>query len=165
MKKNRLNKPLSISANPGYPRMVGEPWIIEHSYTRSTISRHADRMHKNPTPAEKKLIRILNSLNSGVLKRRFTSQHVVSGKWIVDIFFYENRLAIEIDGSVHYTEKQKMRDRQKEQDCARFDITLLRLTNAEVFGDREQLIEKLRHGWRMALRRKNKIIGKANYPN
>ncbi len=117
-------------------------------------------MRKNPTSAENKLINILKSLNGGVLKGRFTSQHVVSGKWIVDFYFVENRLAIEVDGSVHNTPEQMKRDSQKERDCTRFDITLLRLTNADVFGDRERLMQKLRDGWRMALKRENRIIGK-----
>lgn len=120
-------------------------------------------MRRRPTPAERRLSWILNSLNRGVLKGRFRKQHVVSGRWIVDFFFPEIRLAIEVDGSFHLSEERRALDREKEQDCARFDITLLRLKNAEVFGDRERLIERLRDGWRTALRRENKIIGK-QYP-
>jgi hypothetical protein len=54
---------------------------------------------------------------------------------------------------------------EKEQDCARFDITLLRITNADVFGDRDKLVDKLRHGWRMALKRENQLIGKEYCPS
>ena len=55
----------------------------------------------DPTRAEAELQRILNSLNGGVLRGKFKREHVVSGKWIVDFFFPEVRLAIEVDGSVH----------------------------------------------------------------
>jgi hypothetical protein len=32
-------------------------------------------------------------------------------------------------------------------DCERFDITLIRVRNSEVFGDRDYLLQKLRAGW------------------
>lgn len=160
-KTPKRNNPYANAAwwPPAIPGAVGEASIISPYYTKSTVRRHADRMKGAPTSAERKLIGILNSLKKGVLKGSFRSQHVVSGRWIVDIFFHEIRLAIEVDGSVHNTAEQKNRDRQKERDCARFDITLLRLTNAEVFGDRERLIQQLRNGWREALDRENKLVG------
>jgi very-short-patch-repair endonuclease len=73
-------------------------------------------------------------------------EHVASGKWIVDFFFPEIRLAIEVDGSTHNSQAQQAKDRQKDADCKRFDITVLRLRNAEIFGNRDRLTEKLR--WR-----------------
>jgi very-short-patch-repair endonuclease len=145
------------------PRVVFEPSIIEVAHPVSYVRRHAKRMRIRPTAAERELCSILGSLKGGVLKGRFTKQHVVSGRWIVDFFFPEIRLAIEVDGAIHCTAEQRARDWQKERDCARFDITLLRVTNADVFGDRDKLIQKLRHGWRMALDRENKIIGKVHH--
>ena len=118
-------------------------------------------MRRNPTAAEQHLSRILNTLNSGILKGRFRTQHVISGQWIVDFFFPEIRLAVEVDGSVHRTKEQKIRDTEKEKDCRRFDITLVRVSNSEVFGNREKLLDKLRSGWRAALKRENFIIGKS----
>lgn len=145
-----------------FAKVVGEGSMFPLRYGKCYVHRFADRMRRNPTRAERQLALILSSLSGGRLKGRFVQQHVVSGKWIVDIFFLENRLAIEIDGGIHQQEGQIARDRQKEQDCVRFDITLLRVTNSEVFGDRDRLLTKLRLGWRTALRRENKIIGKAN---
>lgn len=143
-----------------YARVVYEPSIGVTTYVRSYISQHARRMRQRPTPAERKLRDILNSLNHGVLQGRFQMQRAISGRWIVDIYFPEVRLAIEVDGSIHRTKDQQLRDAQKAADCAEIDITLLRVTNGEVFGDREHLVEKLRSGWRAALRRQNRIIGK-----
>jgi hypothetical protein len=67
--------------------------------------------------------------------------------------------SIAVHCPVRNSSQRRKFDRQKERDCARFDITLLRITNAEIFGDKARLTEKLRHGWRMALDRENKIIG------
>lgn len=149
----------------GIPRVVGEPSIIEPVYANSHISRHAGQMRRRPTPAERQLLAIFNSLNGGVLRGRFHVQHVISGRWIVDFFFFEIRLAIEVDGAVHRTSSQKARDLEKEQDCVRFDISLLRIMNEDVFGDRDRLVDKLRQGWRRALRRENRLVGKVYHPS
>ena len=138
---------------------MGDSPSIQDYPTRSRIREFAIHNRKNPTPAEDKLRRILEGLNDGCLRGRFNCQYPISGKWIVDFFFPEIRLAVEVDGSIHRTEEQREQDRLKDADCARFDITMLRITNLEVYGDRESLIEKLRAGWRNALNRENRIIG------
>lgn len=140
-------------------RLVGEPPILTESWNASRISGFANQCRDNPTPAEAELNKILMGLKDGVLRGKFIRQHAISGKWIVDFFFPDIRLAIEVDGSIHRTENQSKRDRLKDADCAEYDITMLRITNSEVFGDRNKLVEKLRSGWRMALLRENKIIG------
>ena len=141
------------------PHVVGEHrWNPIH-YPKSRIREYADQNRRNPTPAELELEKILNDLNGGALKNRFTTQHVISGDWIVDFFVPENRLAIEVDGSIHQTDAQKQKDQKKEEDCCRFDITLLRITNEEIFGDGQYLIRKLRVGWSKACKRDNNIVG------
>ena len=141
-------------------RVVGEPPIDSNRVGKSYIALNAKKNRKNPTPAEKEFRRLISSLNDGALRTRFRDQHVISGKWIVDFFFPEVRLAIEIDGSIHQTAKQIEKDLRKDADCKRFDITLIRISNDEVFGDRGALIAKLRDGWRQAKARPNSMIGK-----
>lgn len=148
------------SSDVTIPRVVGEHPLTTEYPVRSRIREFADSNRKNPTPAERELRRILDQLNGGVLRGKYKCQHAISGKWIVDFFFPEIRLAIEVDGSIHLTEEQREQDRLKEADCARFDITMLRIGNREVYRDRESLIEKLRSGWREALGRENRIIGR-----
>ena len=79
----------------------------------------------------------------------------------MDFFFPEVRLAIEIDGGHHGRGQQAERDRNKERDCRRFDITLVRFTNAEVFGNPAAVVEKLRGAWSIARARENVIVGKS----
>ena len=146
-------------ASVSTPRVVGEPIVFHGFPGRSYIHSNADRRRNSPTPAERELFRILNQLNNGILRGKFKREYAISGKWIVDFFFPKIRLAIEVDGSIHRTEHQKKRDKSKDEDCAKFDITVLRITNREVYGNREALIAKLRAGWRQALNRNNRIIG------
>ncbi|SEG10340.1 Very-short-patch-repair endonuclease [Thalassococcus halodurans] len=154
-------KPPSTATGVGVPmaRALGEPAFFNDGRKRSKILEFADYRRANPTPAEAELSRILNALNDGVLRQKFVREHVISGQWIVDFFFSEIRLAVEVDGSIHLTGHQLHRDKLKDADCAKFDITILRITNSEVFGCREKLISKLRSGWREALSRKNRVIG------
>ena len=141
------------------PGVVGETSLFTGHPSRSKTLEYAERRRRRPTPAEAELERILNGLNGGVLRGKFKRERAVSGKWIVDFFFQEIRLAIEVDGSIHLTKDQLERDRQKDEDCAKLDITVLRLTNGDIAGNRNKLITKLRAGWREALNRENRIVG------
>lgn len=159
-KKTRTRRSGIRNSGVWVPRVVGEPPPFAESPKRSYILENADQNRNNPTGPEEKLEKFLNQLSDGVLRGRFQREYVISGKWIVDFFFPENRLAIEVDGAIHQTTQQKKRDRQKDEDCARFDITMLRINNREIYGDECKLINKLRLGWGRALKRDNQIIGK-----
>lgn len=159
-KNVRKNSSPSIIAT-GYvlPNVVGEAVSTQGKPRKSKIHQFAKQNSNNPAPAELEFQRFLNKLNGGVLRDKFKREHVISGKWISDFFFPDIRLAIELDGSYHLRSQQITRDRQKDEDCEKFDITVLRITNKEVFGDQDKLTEKLRGGWRRALDRKNHTIG------
>ena len=159
-KKRRRSKQNGGGHIAPLPRVIGEKIHLDYLFERSHILKYADYRRANPTPAESEFQTFLNKLNGGVLRRQFVREHVISGRWIVDFFFHEIRLAIEIDGSIHLTGIQKQKDKMKDKDAARFDITVLRLTNREVAGNKGILREKLRKAWRSALDRENKIIGK-----
>jgi very-short-patch-repair endonuclease len=102
-----------------------------------------------PTAAEAALEQILSTVNNGALKGKFQREWAFCN-WILDFFFVENRLGIEVDGRYHSSPRQKTKDAEKEIACRRFDVTLFRLTNEDVFGNRELLLEKLRDAYRRA---------------
>ena len=135
------------------PRMVYENYssVPSRQKPRTFIKRFAKENERNPTKSEKQFEAFLNDLNSGSIRGQFVCQHIFSSKWILDFFFPEIRLGIEIDGSIHEKPEQVKRDKQKNTDAKKFEITLLRITNAEVSGDRHLLIQKLRAGWRASL--------------
>ncbi len=117
-----------------------------------TLRLIADERREHPTRAERALAAILNGLNDGALDGRFRREWVCGGRWIVDFYFPEVRLGIEVDGGYHRSTTQKGWDQFKEGGLESAGVTLLRLTNEEVFGDRERLLVKLRKAWQMALR-------------
>lgn len=131
--------------------VVGDaPVFIEPKKRRNKAQENARKRKAMPTPAERELEIILNTLDGGALRGRFFREWAFADKWILDFFFSEVRLGIEVDGSIHTLPTQREIDRKKEKSCKRWDITLIRITNREVFRNRGDLLEKLREGWRTA---------------
>ena len=112
----------------------------------------ARERREQPTRAERELAAILSGLSEGALQGRFRRE-CVCGEWILDFYFPEVRLGIEVDGGYHRSTRQQGRDLVKRSGLAGAGVTLLRLTNEEVFGDRARLVGKLREAWRSAARR------------
>ena len=118
-----------------------------------TLELIATERREHPTRAERALATVLNEVNGGALEGRFRREWVCGGRWIVDFYFPEVRLAIEVDGGYHRSTFQLGWDLFKATELEAAGMTLLRLTNQEVLGDREWLLAKLRRGWRAALAR------------
>ena len=104
---------------------------------------------RQSTQAEAELERILNTLGGGALAGEFWREYPV-GNWLIDFYFPAIKLAIEVDGGYHRAPLQWRRDLHKTAELEARGITVLRLTNAEVLGERARLIEKLRVAWRVA---------------
>jgi very-short-patch-repair endonuclease len=111
----------------------------------------ADARREHPTRAERALEALLGELNGGALDGEFRRE-CVCGRWIVDFYFPAVRLALEVDGGYHRSAAQRSRDLFKEAELEAAGITLVRLTNEEVLGERGRLVAKLREAWRAALR-------------
>ena len=63
--------------------------------------------------------------------KRFVRQKVI-GKYILDFYCAEKKLAIEIDGSQHYDEKGRMIDIDRTKSINEYGISVLRFTNGEI---------------------------------
>jgi len=112
----------------------------------------AEARREAPTRAERALEAILNGLADGALEGEFRREWVC-GEWILDFYFPAVRLAIEVDGGYHRATLQLSRDLHKAAALDAAGVTLVRLKNQEVFGDRERLVAKLREAWRASCRR------------
>jgi very-short-patch-repair endonuclease len=110
----------------------------------------ADERRLAPTAAEAELERILRSLGGGALAGEFRREWPV-GDWTLDFYFPTVRLAIEVDGGYHRAQWRWRLDLAKNRDLEARGITVLRLANAEVFGDRDKLVARLRVAWRAAM--------------
>lgn len=62
---------------------------------------------------------------------RFKRQKAI-GKYIVDFYCAKANLAIELDGSQHYTEKGRADDRNRTQDLEQCGIRVVRFKNYQI---------------------------------
>lgn len=115
-----------------------------------TLALVAQAHREHPTRAERALEAFLNEVNGHALEGRFERERVCGERWIVDFYFPEVRLAIEVDGGYHRSTFQLGWDLFKAAELEAAGLTVLRLTNQEVLGDRARLVAKLRRAWRTA---------------
>lgn len=133
MGKRQTVKPSSLPTI--YARVVNEP-IGRTSNLEATNSdpahRCALRRKSRRTFAERQFEQLVLGIGNGFLIGKFETEWAICGRWILDFYFPEYRLAVEIDGRYHDEPNQKERDLAKAADCEKLEITLLRLTNDEV---------------------------------
>jgi very-short-patch-repair endonuclease len=134
----KIAKP-KLKYRPFLPRKCG-----------SITQRIADSRRSGGTRAEIVLEHILLNVGGGMFRGRFQREWAYGGRWIVDFYFPEVRLGVEVDGGYHNHIAQQHRDKERENALAMSGITIIRLKNDEVFGDRESLLLKLHSGWRKA---------------
>ena len=73
---------------------------------------------------------------------KFRRQYSV-GKYIVDFYCPEKKLAIEIDGDTHYNEQAKRYDSKREIFIANFGIKTFRFTNLEIAKNIDGVLKKI----------------------
>jgi very-short-patch-repair endonuclease len=87
------------------------------------------RLRRNATDAERALWRLLRSHQLEGYK--FRRQHSV-GPYILDFYCPAARLAVEVDGSQHYTPEGLTSDAERTAHLGGIGIRMLRFTNVEV---------------------------------
>ncbi len=109
------------------------------------LTRH---LRKNQTPAEKAFWKMVRKKK--ILSRRIFRQYPIMirdqiGKemkfFILDFYCRKLKLAIEIDGAVHDTQKERDEDRTYYLQCR--GIKVIRFTNQEVLSEPQKVQQKL----------------------
>ncbi len=100
-------------------------------------------LRNNATRSERLLWNCLK--NSQLMGYKFRRQHGV-GKYVLDFYCPELKLAIEIDGPLHETESGRRHDFQRQQFVESLGIRFLRFTDDEVRLDVDGVVERIR-GW------------------
>lgn len=95
-------------------------------YNKNLIPR-AKELRKNATPQENELwYKFLR-----FYPIRFQRQKTI-GQFIVDFYCHEARLAIELDGSQHFTPEGHTRDEARTAAIETFGVEVLRFTNRDI---------------------------------
>lgn len=99
----------------------------------------ARELRKAQTEAEQVLWQYLR--NRKFCNKRFRRQYVFCG-FIIDFYCPEDKLGIELDGSIHL--KQKEYDRYRQDVIEDFGIKIVRFKNREVFANTEIVLQTIK---------------------
>ncbi|MEO5807547.1 DUF559 domain-containing protein [Devosia sp.] len=95
---------------------------------------HAQRLRKNPTPAEIRLWRLISPMRLG--GHHFRKQ-VPIGRYVVDFAYHHAKLVIEVDGDTHGGASAIQHDAVRDAFLRHEGYTVLRFSNAEVMTNGE----------------------------
>ena len=101
----------------------------------------ARELRREQTKAEKLLWSGLR--NRQLANAKFRRQHPL-GRYIVDFYCDESRLAVELDGSIHEQPNQAGYDRARRRELVQRGIRLLVFKNQEVFADLQSVLTTIR---------------------
>ena len=103
-------------------------------------------LRNNGTAAEATLWTLLS--NSQLEGRKFRRQHSIKN-YIVDFYCHSEKLAIELDGDVHFSEQSLAYDKRRDAELDSLGIKVIRFENEEVFRATTAVLEKIKScfGW------------------
>jgi very-short-patch-repair endonuclease len=108
--------------------MAGPRWIAY----RTNLTSRAQALRRDPTPAEKKLwFEFLRDL-----PQKFTRQKPL-GQYVADFYCSRQRLAIELDGDSHYTDRAQRYDQLRTAALETRGVRVIRFTNTDVLENFE----------------------------
>jgi very-short-patch-repair endonuclease len=97
-------------------------------------------LRSNLTPAEAELWSHLKS--SKLNGRKFRRQHSI-GNFILDFYCPSEKLALELDGQVHYHEVAEQIDAERDQTLKNLGVKVIRFENKEVFQNLEGILQEI----------------------
>lgn len=109
-------------------------------------THRARALRGNATPAERVLWELLRRRALGP---RFRRQHPL-GPFIADFFCCEASLVVEVDGSVHDTERARRHDTDRDAFFAYCGVRVLRLRNDLVLHAPDEALERIRAALRVS---------------
>ncbi|HEY3447228.1 MAG TPA: endonuclease domain-containing protein [Myxococcales bacterium] len=106
----------------------------------ASLRERCRELRRNATPAERRLWELLKGRQLDGWK--FRRQHQF-GPFILDFFCPASRLAIEVDGPVHWTAQAEMRDEIRTEFLEENGIRVLRFTNDEVLHRTDAVLVRI----------------------
>ena len=118
---------------------------IMQVHNRQELKENRRNLRANLTPAEIRLWKCLQ--NKQLDGRKFRRQHSV-GNYIVDFYCPEERIAIELDGNVHFNPVNEQYDRQRDENIESLGIKVVRFSNSDVFERIDNVLNEIRGHFR-----------------
>ncbi len=111
-----------------------------YTHPPKTLIAKARKLRQEMTDAEQLLWRLLR--NRGVHNAKFRRQHPI-GRYVLDFYCHEAKLAIELDGGQHAEPQREAYDRERTAWLARQGIEVLRFWDNEVLQQTEAVLESI----------------------
>jgi very-short-patch-repair endonuclease len=110
------------------------------------LKKFRKKLRKNLTSAEARFWKVMQ--NSNFEGRKFRRQHSI-GNYILDFYCPSEKLAIELDGQVHFNDISREYDYERRLFLEKQGVKVLRFENKRVFEDLEWMLDVIRSnfGW------------------
>jgi very-short-patch-repair endonuclease len=115
-------------------------WQTADTIEYELLKSHSKAKRSNQTEAESVFWQIAKGSGLGQKCRR---QYII-GEYIVDFFFRQSMLIVEIDGGYHFTEEQQKEDITRQNWLEQKGYKVLRFTNEQVLYDTDNMINELK---------------------
>jgi very-short-patch-repair endonuclease len=115
----------------GVPRFERDREVVKLTRVFNIVDGKSTRRMLRRNMPEAEIILWSRLRRRCLLGYKFRRQYGI-GRYSVDFFCPELKLAIEVDGSSHFVEHAEERDRIREEFIGQFGVCFLRFTNSEV---------------------------------
>ena len=109
-------------------------------HNRKYLKENRKDLRSNSTPAEAELWKYLRAAQLG--GRKFRRQHSI-GNYILDFYCPSEKLAIELDGHVHFHAAAEQSDTERDQALQELGIKVLRFENKDVFSHLDAILQEI----------------------
>ena len=117
-------------------------------YNRKYLKETRRKLRNNLTPAEATLWRCLQ--RKQLEGRKFRRQHSV-GNYILDFYCPSEKLAVELDGALHFTPTGAEKDTVRDNYLAEMGIIVLRFENKLVFEQIDVVLDSIRSNFQSSI--------------
>lgn len=128
---------------------------------KSELNEFRKKLNSKKTRAEQVLEATLSRHIRGK-GSRLKAQYVL-GFYIADFFYRSRNLVIEVDGSIHETSEQKLKDARRDSFFESKGIRVLRLTNEEILNNPVSCIQKILAFPMLPKNKRSKAIGRCQW--
>ncbi len=135
-----------VSAGRGGFETSDTPELKEKINNLPHLKFFRKNLRNNLTPAEASFWKVVQ--NSKLEGRKFRRQHSV-GNYILDFYCPSEKLAIELDGEVHFNESARQYDYERKLFLEHYGIKVLRFENKLIFEELGWVLDKIKSnfGW------------------
>jgi very-short-patch-repair endonuclease len=121
--------------------------IVRGQRVNSQKLNQAKALRRTMTPAGRVLWQALRANKLGF---KFRREQIIDG-FIADFYCHECELVVEVDGEIHEKAGQQGHDEERTHIFESRGLRVLRVENAAVLGDLEQVLELIRAACRTSL--------------